>query len=121
MTIYDELKIVAKEVLTEFNQGVVKLINITPANGPADDPGNPTATPYTLAGAVVRGVGYRMLRNTNVVATDLEVTCNVIDGVTPTENDFIEIDGKRHKIVVAPQIPGAGTRVVWKFVVRSGG
>lgn len=120
MSIYDELKDVAKGVLTEFKQGTITLIKITAGAGPRDNPGAPTRTPHIFEGAVAKGVGYKLLQNALVQATDLEVVGNVIEGVTPTLKDFIEIDGKQYKIVLIQLVPPAGTTVVWKFVVRAG-
>lgn len=119
MTIYDDVKAVASEVLgdSDLKQGTVKLIQVTPGSGPADDPGEPTEKEYTLD-AVVRGAPFKYIRDGFVTATDQMVTAAIIAGVTPTKNDFIEIDGVRCKIIEDVSAPGAGTRVVWKFLVR---
>lgn len=117
MTIYDDLKPVAAELLAEFKQGTVKLIQLTEGDGPADDPGAPTETEYTLD-ATVRGAPFKYVRDGFVTAADMLVTAAPIDGVTVTKNDFIEIDGVRCKIIEDVSAPSAGTRVVWKFLVR---
>lgn len=121
MSIYDELQGVAKSILTEFNQGSVSFIKLNPSTGGTPDaPTAPTETTYQLVGAVVKGVSHKLLKDSHIAATDLEVICNVVDGVTPSETDFVSIDGVRHKIVHIIRLPGAGTQVVWNFVVRSG-
>jgi hypothetical protein len=117
MTIYDDMKTVGAELLAEFKQGTITLVQITPGDGPADDPGEPDEDSYTLD-AVVKGAPFKYLRDGFVTATDLLVTAAVIDGVTPTKNDFIEIDGVRCKIIEDVSAPSAGTRAVWKFLVR---
>ncbi len=117
MTIYDELQTIGAEVLKEFKQGTVTLVQVTPGAGPADDPGAPTETSYTLD-AVVRGVSYKYVRDGFAVATDLELSVAVIAGLTPTFKDFIVIDGERYKIIQDVSAPSAGTRAVWKFLVR---
>lgn len=120
MTIYDDLQLVASELLTEFAQGVVTLIKITPGTGPADNPGPATTVSHPLS-AVVKGVSFENVSRGLAVSSDLEVTTAVLDGVTPTEKDFIEIDGTQYKVVQLVNTPAAGTQTVWKFIVRKGG
>lgn len=118
MTIYDELKVDSSDLLKEFNQGIINLINID-LSGTPDAPIS-SETSVSLNGTV-RGVTFEYLKDSFVVASDLIVTIAVVDGVTPTLNDFIEIDGVRYKIVKDVSVPAAGTKVVWKFIVRKGG
>lgn len=120
MSLYDELQGVAKSLLKEFKQGTVKLVQVTPGAGPADNPGTATETSYELD-ATVKGVSRKYLNTSFIVASDLEVTSAVIDDVTPNEKDFIVIDDVRHKIVQDLSTPAAGAKVVWKFIVRRGG
>ena len=120
MSIYDELQIVASEILSEFKQGVVQLVKITPGSGPADSPGSPTETIYDL-NAAVKGASYEYQKEGFCAAGDLEMTCAVVAGVTVTINDFIIIDGKRHKILSDISVPASGTRVAWKLLLRRGG
>lgn len=118
MSLYDDLKPVASQLLAEFKQGVITLINIA-VSGAVDSPTN-VETTYPLSGTV-RGVTYQYLKDSFVVASDLIVTVAVVDGVKPTSSDFIEIDGARHKIIKDISIPAAGTQVAWKFIVRAVG
>ncbi len=121
MSIYSELQGVATAILKEFNQGSVSFIKITPStSGTPDNPGAPTETTYALQGAVVKGVSHKLLKDSHIAATDLEVICNVVADVIPAETDFVLIDNVRYKIVHIPRLPGAGTEVVWNFVVRNG-
>lgn len=120
MTIYTDLQSLAGVLLQDFKQGTVKLIKITVGTGPADNPGSNTETTYTLD-ATVRGVSDKVIARSFAFASDLEVCAAVIDGVTPDEEDFIEIDSVRYKIVQDISPPAAGTKVVWKFIVRKGG
>lgn len=117
MTIYEELKPVASALLKEFKQGVMTLIKITPGAGPADNPGQPVETPYTLD-AVAHGASFKFVRDGFATSSDLEVTVAVLDGVKPEINDFIVIDSIRYKIIHDVSVPAAGTRVAWKFIVR---
>jgi len=120
MTIYDELKSIASEVLTEFAQGSVNLIKITPGAGPADNPGAATLVSHSLD-AVVKGASFKYVSQGLAVSSDLEVTTAIVADVTPSEKDFIEIDGTQYKVVRLITVPAAGTQTVWKFIVRKGG
>lgn len=120
MTIYDDLQQLTKDLMKEFKQGTAKLITITPGTGPADNPGTSTETTYTIE-AVAKGVSKKYMDNSSVVASDLEVISSVLDGVTPSEKDFIELDGTRYKIIRDISVPAMGTKVAWKFIVRKGG
>lgn len=117
MSIYDDLRPIATEILSEFKQGTVKLIQVTTGTGSADNPGAPTETIIPLD-AVVKGAPFKYIRDGFAAATDMMVTAAPIDGVTVGANDFIEIDGNQCKIIGDMSTPAAGTRVVWKFLVR---
>lgn len=117
MSIYDELRPVAAEILSQFKQGDIKLIRRVAGAGPIDDPGAATETQIDLD-AVSQGVSFRYVKDGFALSSDLIVTASVVDGVTPTKDDFIDIDGTRYKIVEDISPPAAGTRLVWKFIVR---
>ena len=119
MTIYDELQGVASEVLSDFDQGTIKLVQITRAAGTPDKPGAAVSTTHKLD-AVAKGVSFKYVQSGFAIASDKEVISAVLNGVTVTENDFIEIDGVRHKILRDLSVPAAGTRCAWKFLVRKG-
>ena len=119
MTIYDELEVIASGLMKEFKQGVIQLVKVTPAGGPIDNPGEPVLTFYELD-AVARGVQFKYIRDSLAMAGDLQITSAVLDGVTVHPRDSIDIDGERYKIVNIIPVPAAGTRVVWKFIVRKG-
>lgn len=120
MSIYDELQNVASEILGEFSQGKIEYVKITPGNGTADNPGTPTETKYTLS-AVARGVSTKYVMSGLAVMSDKTVSCAVVEGLTPSNADFIDIDDERYKIIEDISSPAAGTRVAWKFIVRKGG
>ncbi len=118
MSIYEELRDnVAKPLLEEFKQGSISLIQRVAGAGALDDPGTATETTVTLD-AVAKGVSFKFVRDGFAASTDLVVTAAIVDGITPTKNDFITIDGVRHKIIEDISPPAAGSRVVWKFIVR---
>lgn len=123
MAFYDDMQKLASSVLKEFKQGSVKLIQYKQTTGGTlDEPSELKETVYNLD-ATVNGVSYKYLINSYAVASDLTVTAGVIKGVTPTINDFIEIDGVRHKIIrdisSAPNAAN-GKPVVWRFICRKG-
>lgn len=118
MTIYEELQPVASELLKEFKQGSIKLIQIS-SSGSSDAPTN-TETSVDLD-AVVRGLTYKYVKEGFSVQSDFIVSSAVVSDITPTLKDFIEIDGVRHKIIKDESPPAAGTRVSWKFIVSRGG
>lgn len=119
MTFYEEMQNVASGVLKEFKQGVIHYVKMVPGNGPPDNPG--PATPQAIeVDAVAKGVSYKYVRDSVALSTDLTVTMAVRSGIVPNMRDFIDIDGKRFKIVQDISVPAAGTRAVWKFIVRKG-
>ncbi len=120
MSIYDEVQAIAKDVLKEFNQGVIEYVKITAGTGPIDNPGASSETKYTL-NAVSNGVGYQYVKSGLALASDRIITCAVDANFTPSVADFIDIDGERFKIVADVSSPASGTRAVWKFIVRKGG
>ena len=121
MTFYKEMQTIAKNVLKEFNQGEIKLVHLTgSANLSPDAPDEMKETIYDLKGSV-KGVTFKYLKEGYVTHTDFEVTVGVIPDVEPSENDFLQINGVRYKIIRDISVPANGTRVVWKFLARKGG
>lgn len=118
MSIYDDLKPIAASLMAEFKQGTVNYIKLTPGAGPVDEPGAATEVSTPL-NATVRGVSFKYVQQGLAVATDLMVTAGIVDGLTLDMRDYIEIDGVRTKIVQILPAPAAGTKVVWKFIVRA--
>lgn len=121
MTLYDELQGVAGEILADpdFKQGVISLIRSTPGTGPVDDPGPSTLVTVPL-NAVAAGVPFKFIQGNLAIAGDLMVTASIVEGVDPTLADFIDIDGKRYKVIQYVPTPPAGVAVVWKWIVRYG-
>lgn len=113
---YSDMQSVVSDVLGEFKQGVIDYVAITSGNGPADDPGEPIETVYSI-NAAARGVKFSYVDQALVVATDLQVTipANVI---TPQMTGFVRIDGTRHKIVKIIPKPAAGIAAAYVLIVR---
>ena len=121
MSIYDDLQTVTSEIMTEFKQGLIQLVQfVYPEDSTPDNPGEPEEVLTELDGTV-KGVSYKYLKDSFITTSDKEVTTAVILGVEPSENDFIEIDGARYKILQFQPLPSAGTTCAWKFIVRKGG
>jgi len=118
MGLYDELQVVAQDVLAEFNQGTIRYGAVTSGAGAADEPGASSIEWVPLTGAVARGVQYRYVASGLAVASDKQVTTAVQTGVTPALKDFVEIDGVRYKIEAIEAKPGAGTVVANILIVR---
>ena len=123
MAFYEDMQKLASSVMKEFKQGSVKLIQYNETKGGTlDEPSELAEKVYNLD-ATVSGVSFKYLINSYAVASDLTVTAGVIQGVTPTINDFIEIEGARHKIIrdisAAPNAVN-GKPVVWRFICRKG-
>ena len=116
MSLYDELQAVTTGIMSEFKQGDVRYVALTPGNGPIDEPGEPTETEYPLQSAV-RGAKFRYVQSGLAVATDLQVTCSV-PSVVPDMNGFVKVDGVKHKIIGIDPKPAAGTPVAYVLIIR---
>lgn len=123
MAIYDEMQNVAADLLSdpEFKQGKIEYVRVVPGGGPIDNPGASTFVPVEMPGGVARGVSYKYVKDGLALSTDKTVILPVTAGIVPNGRDFIDIDGVRYKIMSDISTPAAGTRVVWKFIVRKGG
>ncbi len=113
---YSEMQGIAAGVLGEFKQGVTRFIAITPGIGSPDDPGEPTETVHEFDGTV-RGVRFRYIDGTQIFATDLQTTA---PGNLPIADatGFLEVDGKRYKVVKVIAKPAAGTPVAFDIIAR---
>lgn len=120
MSIYDDLKAVASDILEsdEFKQGIVYLVKISAGSGPPDDPGPPIETFIELQG-VLKGISMKYVKQGFIAISDLELTCSIKENVTPSAGDYIEVNSTRYKILEDVSTP-AGSPVVWKFIVRRG-
>lgn len=121
MSIYDDLQTVTKGVMKDFKQGLIELIQMQyPEGVTPDNPGEPVEIIIELDGAA-KGVSFQYLKDSFITVSDTEVTTSVVDGIEPSENDFINIDSERYKILKFEPLPKAGTACAWKFIVRKGG
>jgi len=113
---YSDMQGVASAVIGEFAQGTISYVAISHA-GMLDDPGEPIEVVTTVPG-VARGVQFKFIDGTNIFASDGQITIPADAGVVPSITGFIEVDGRRHKIVSASAIPPAGTPVAYRVIYR---
>jgi len=113
---YQEMQDVATNLIGEFKQGSITYIDVKPSNGPADDPGKAQETRHLIEGTA-RGVSFKYIDKTSIVATDLQVTMSG-KGVKPQITGFMEVDGVRHKIIRVVQKPAAGVPVAFTVIFR---
>ena len=116
MTIYDDLRVVATDLLTDFDQGGLVLRVATKGAGPAHNPGATTYADTSFPG-VARGVSQRYVDGSLIIATDKQVTMPANFG-TPVVEDLLTLDGTDHQILKVIQIPAAGTAVAFVLIVR---
>lgn len=113
---YSEMRAVANSVIGDFQQGTITYTGMTKGKGPADDPGEPVERTVVIP-AVARGVQFKYIDGSNVVATDGQVTFPA-GIVEPSIEGYITIDGKRARIVQVVAIPPAGTTVAYTVVYK---
>lgn len=116
MTFYDEMQSLATNLLTEFKQGTIVLVSVTPGSGSIDDPGTPTETPYTLK-AAASGPSAKFINAGIAETSDVQIVC-AVPSVVPNIKDFVTIDGVRYKIIHVEPKPRAGTPVAYLLIVR---
>lgn len=121
MSIYDDLQSVTSDILNEFKQGSIQLVQFKQSEDSTPDNPEEAEEVLTELDGTVKGVSYKYLKDSFITISDKEVTTAVVADIQPSENDFIEIDGVRYKILQFQPLPSAGTVCAWKFIVRKGG
>lgn len=139
---YGKIRATAKRLMEDFRQGLVTVQRIEALEEKPDDwpiwqPWTPeeTVRQYRLD-AVVRVVEFRYVDRENIRATDQQVTCSdkmtlyAVDGVVVDEAEAEEvafdvdllntlvIDGVSMTLLRKIPTPGAGTKIVHKFICR---
>lgn len=139
---YGRMQKTADRLLAKFKQGRVTLTRTTQTEKPDDwptwEPWDGATTIYTYElDAVVKGVSAKLIDGNVVIASDLEVTCShrmtlvetkvgddePVVSSTPTEFDAalldtLAMDGRPVTIVRDLTVPGAGTPIAHRYVVR---
>lgn len=126
-SIYDDLKVVAGDLLKDFKQGVIKYVKLTHGTiTDVDEPPTPTEVEYSVNGTA-RGVKFKYVQNGFAVVTDLQVTLSTTgindttgstEEIIPDMKDFIKVDGVRYKIVKILPKPPAGIVVANVVIIR---
>lgn len=119
MGFYDEMQEIASDLLSEFDQGGIYLVQIGSATGNPWEQNTPIeGSPVKLDG-VASGVSKRYVDKGLAVATDKQITV-AVPAVTPTMKDYVTIKGERLKVVHIAYIPEAGTPVSLVMICRKG-
>ncbi|WP_157866116.1 hypothetical protein [Mesorhizobium japonicum] len=115
MGFYDEMAGVATDLLTEFNQGVVKLKRETPGVVDPEQPWMPVEPTVQIwpLNAVVKRIHQRYEDGILIVETGDMVTF-AVPAVVPQLSDFLAIDGTDRAITNLTSIPPAGVVVAYK-------
>ena len=118
MSIYDEMRMVAKELLgsDDFRQQGIRYVELTKGTGPRENPGPPTEKIHDIVDGVARGVDARYIDGTQVVASDGQVTCGVPQPFTPKVFDWVIVGGQRCKIKQLKPIPPTGVTVAYVMI-----
>lgn len=118
MSIYDDARNVATELLAEFAQGTVLYVTLTHVPGATPDaPGTPVPS-ETAVNATVQPVSTRYVDGSHIVMTDKQVTIANDGSITPDMDGSLKIDGLTHKIIEIMPRPAAGDPVTWTIIVR---
>lgn len=119
MSIYDEMRVVASDVMNEFKQGDIRYVTISVADGATPDvSGVPTKTVSDQLSATARSVSTKYVDGTHIVQSDIQVSIPNDGKATPTMSGMVRIDGVDHKIVEIMPRPAAGNPVSWTVIVR---
>ncbi len=114
---YSDLQAVASDVMSEFKQGVVRYVELTPVEGATpDDPGEPERV-ATAVNATVRPVSTKYVDGSHIVQSDRQIAMPN-DGVVPDSSGMFEIDDVEYKIIDIMPRPAAGTPVAFTVIVR---
>lgn len=117
-TFYQDMQAVASDLLRKFDQGDVYYIAAVKGAGPADAPGEPVETTYKVD-AAARGVSFKYIDGSNIVASDLQATMAVHSDFTPAIGGFVIVGARRYKVVRVVAKPAAGTPVAYTVIFRA--
>lgn len=117
MTFYEEMQGVATELLTEFNQGIIRLVRIT-KTGPSYNQSQSSQTIYPLHG-VTKGVSQKYVDGKNIVITDSQAIISVPSDIIPDISDKLRVDGKDYEILSVKKIPESGITVAILIIYRT--
>lgn len=119
MTIYDEIRAVASDVMAEFKQGDIRYVSIGVADGAApDEAATPVETVSAQLNATARSVSTKYVDGTHIVQSDKQVQIPNDGIATPNITGKVRIDGVDHKIIEVMPRPAAGIPITWTLIVR---
>lgn len=119
MSIYDELRPIAAQVMDEFKQGDIRYITVTAAAGATpDQSGTPVETPSDQLSATARSVSTKYVDGTHIVQSDVQINMPNDGKATPTMTGKFSIDGVVYKIIEIMPRPAAGDPITWTVIVR---
>ncbi len=118
MSIYDEMRVIAGELLTEFGQGGVVHQRVVPGVGPPENPGVGVTVQTPLNEVVAKGVTAQFVDGSMILASDLELVIPA-SKLQPTLRDTYLINGSTHTTVTIKPVPAVGTPVVYRVIVRA--
>lgn len=117
MSFYGDMAELARELLTEFDQGgiILKKYSDDDTNS---EPWKPKDVAYNDIPTVgtVSGITEQHLADSLIKASDLVVT--IPGNLTPTLKDKIEIEKNEYAIIRLKPLPAAGVRSAWEVVIR---
>jgi hypothetical protein len=144
MTIYEDLDPIVKELMSEFKQGLITVLEVTLSTRPPELPSYENWTPVRSTrlfalDATVRAVGLQgregisLQNGESVRVDDLVITCSdrmwliEVDGVPVTRVEAVldvnllstlQIDGVTGQIMAITNVPAAGKKLVHKYIYR---
>lgn len=112
MTIYDDAQKIASNLLKDFKQGAIQLVEVVPGRGPENNPGPSTEVIHNIPGGTARGVSWKYIQNG--LATTADKQCVLpADGVVPKNGWKLMVDGVEYVITHVEPRPGAGVPAVY--------
>ena len=119
MSIYDEMRALASEIMPEFKQGDIRYVDITSDPGASpDEAGTPVETVSAQLNATARPVSTKYVDGTHIVQSDRQVTVPNDGVATPDISGKMRIDGVDYKIIDIMPRPAAGDPITWAVIVR---
>ena len=118
VSFYSDMAGMAKDMLTEYNQGTIDIGRTVVTAGANSWDAPSSVTTYLTVMGIVRGVSRQFVDGVTIMATDLQVIAYIAD-YEPLPGDLMEIDGNPVAVLRQDKIPGAGTTACWRFIVRA--
>src|SRR5690606_6757070 len=92
MSIYDDARKIASDLIGEFKQGTVQYIKMVPGTGGRPDAPAPSTSVVTTINAVARPVSTKYVDGSHILQSDKQVTIPNDGKMSPDLSGFIKID-----------------------------